>query len=537
MTEETWGGTSVNTLAEAIIALNSELDLDGVLNRFLEVSVEQTGARYAALNMLDDERKSKKFYYVGMDNSLWARIGHGPGAVGVLNAIPDVGVLVVDEVVAHPAFEGFPEGHPPLGSFLGTALRVRGIVFGYLYLASKEGGFTDHDESVVLALAAAASVAIDNSTMYEQAVERERWLSASQEITTSLLADPGEERRLQQIIDEALGLAYAEAAALALPGLHNAWTLEFAAGDDADELLGLALPEDGQAMETVRSGKGRIAEVPPGNAVLEPVQKFGPSLYAPLRAEGRTIGLLMLWRKRGGQLFDDHSLDVSQRFANQAALAVTVAEVSHARGMSALLDERRRIADDLHDLVSQELFAAAIQLDLLADEDTAFADRIEAAHEHITRAQQEVRGVMSNLAKQRAAEPLSDRVRREVVLAGHALGYQADVEADWSAIPAAVEGDFGLADDVVAVVRESLSNVARHAQATQAMVELRVDDTHLIVKVLDDGIGPPKRFSRQSGTANLAGRALRRGGSFSMDPQYPGRDKPGTVMTWSVHWR
>ena len=134
-----------------------------------------------------------EFHYAGMPDGVWTRIGRAPNHVATLRSIPDEGTVVIEGSHRAPAFAGFPAGHPPMGAFLGTALKVRGEVFGYLYLADKQGGVTPNDVDAVLALAAAASVAIDNAQLYERAVSRERWLESSQHITTALLTDPGDE--------------------------------------------------------------------------------------------------------------------------------------------------------------------------------------------------------------------------------------------------------------------------------------------------------------------------------------------------------
>ncbi len=527
-----------DSLSGAIIALNADLDLPAVLNRFLDVSLAHTGAKHAAINVLSPEGRSVDFYFKGMDRSLWERIGRGPGAVGVLGRIPAQGTLVIDEVTEHPAFEGLPAGHPPLGSFLGTALKVRDRVFGYLYLASKEGGFTAQDETIVRALAAAASVAIDNSTLYRDALERERWLTASQEVTTRLLADPGDEGALARLVEAAKELGHASAATLVLPGMDEQWVMEFTAGAKAEELLGLTLPEGGQALKTIRSGVGTVALEPPGEVILEPVREFGPALYAPLRTEGRTVGLLMLWRDKGQLAFGNADLDTAQRFADQAALALSVAELRHVKDVSALLEDRQRIADDLHDLVSQELFAASIQVESLADlVPSEFRTTLENVRNHITRAQREVRGVVSTLDDERSAEPLSERIRREIVVSQNALGFAPSVKVDWDSLPPEIETDASLTDDLVAVVRESLSNVAQHAHASRAEVTIVVEDDRLAVTVTDNGIGPPEKYSRHSGTSNLANRALRRAGSFSLQPAQPGEATPGSIMLWTVKCR
>lgn len=524
-----------DSLSNAIIALNADLDLPAVLDRFLEVSLAHTGAKHSAINVLGPDGQSIGFYFKGMDRSVKEAIGRGPRAVGVLGKIPAYGTLVVDEVTAHPAFQGFPDGHPPIGSFLGTALRVRDRVFGYLYLASKDGGFTAQDETIVRALAAAASVAIDNSTLYQEALERERWLTASQEITTRLLADPGDEGALARLVEAAKELGRAAAATLVLPGIDGQWVLEFPVGAKANEMLGLVLPEGGYALKTIRSGMGTYALEPPGEVILEPIQDFGPALYAPLRAEGRSVGLLMLYREKGQPGFNPSDLDTAQRFADQAALALSVAELRHVKDVSALLEDRQRIADDLHDLVSQELFAMAMQLDSLAEQvPEKLRQAVEKLRSNVTRAQRELRGVVSTLDDELSSEPLSDRVRREIVLAQDALGFGPVVRVDWDALPPSLGSDPSLADDLVAVVREGLSNVAQHAHASSVEVSISVEKDRLTVSVIDDGVGPPEEYSRHSGTSNLANRALRRAGSFSLQPAQAREDRPGSVMLWTV---
>ncbi len=325
-------------VTEAILALNRQLDLPPVLNKMLEAAMDTTGAPLAAINVLDDNGVSVDFHYVGVDDAVWERIGRAPNGVGTLAQIPFEGALVIDEITDHPSFRGLPPGHPPLGSFLGCALRARGSVFGYLYLASKPGGFTPVDEATVAALASAVSVAIDNAQLFEESLERENWLAASQAITTALLANPGDETAIARIVASARDLSGAAAAALVLPGLDDEWVMEFTDGVKADDLLGLVLPQGGFAMSVIRAGTGTISDLPPGPTILEPVKGFGPTLYAPLLAGARTLGLLMLWREKSRATFDDHDLATAQRFSNQAALALQFAELAHVRNVSNLLE-------------------------------------------------------------------------------------------------------------------------------------------------------------------------------------------------------
>lgn len=529
-------GQMSDKVTEAILALNRQLDLPSVINKMLEAAMETTGAPMAAINVVDDDGISVDFHYQGVDPSVMRMLGRAPNSVGTLSQIPFEGALVIDEITEHPAFGGLPPGHPKMGSFLGCALRARGSRFGYLYLASKPGGFTPVDVETVGALAAAVSVAIDNAQLFEESLERENWLAASQAITTALLANPGDETAIARIVASARDLSGAAAAALVLPGLDDEWVMEFTDGTNADEMLGLVLPDDGFAMTVIRAGTGTISNQPPGTTILEPVRGFGPTLYAPLLAGARTLGLLMLWREKAHRNFDDHDLATAQRFSNQAALALQFAELAHVRNVSNLLEERERIADDLHDFVSQELFATAMQIETIADDVPSMArDRLLATLEHVKRAQREVRGVMGQLQGERTSEPLGERVRRELVLAQDSLGFVASLTVDdWAAASAAVEQDPTLSDDIIAVVRESLSNTARHAQATSASLSISAKDGRLSVTIIDDGIGPSGAFSRHSGTSNLANRALRRRGSFSLEPVDENAERPGTKAVWNV---
>lgn len=418
---------------------------------------------------------------------------------------------------------------------MGAALKVRGEVFGYLYLAGKPGGFVEQDNAIVEALAAAASVAIDNAVLYRDAKNRQDWLEASQSVTTAILRDPEDEEVVNTIVTTAQHLARADHAVLALPGVNGEWIMEVTAGPHADELLGLQLPEDGFGMASITSGKGAIAAIPHGTYVLDVVKDFGPLLYAPLRAHDTTVGLLMLWRERAAPEFSESDLTVAQRFANHAAVALSLAEVTHVKNVSALHEERERLADDLHDFVSQELFATAIQLESIAgDVDEPTAMRLRGTLEHVKRAQFEVRGVMSSLAGHRSSEPISERLRREVVLSAETLGFAPVTNADWGAVADAIADDRSLADDCIAVVRELLSNVARHARATAVSVDINVGDGRLTIELIDNGIGPKGSQMRHSGTSNLANRAIRRNGTFALIENWPGEQCPGSRATWDV---
>ena len=221
-------------LLQAALGLASDLDLPTVLHRFVTASADLTGARFGAINVLDARGRSTTFVHTGVDERLAALLGRAPHATGVLGAIPPHGTLRLDDLLHHPQFKGFPPHHPKMGSFLGTAVRVRNRVYGYLYLSDKPGAFTDEDDEVVVTLAAAAAVAIQNAQMYAESERREHWLRAGQQITTMLLSGAEQEEVLQQIAASSREVAGADTAALVLPGIGDQWVMEIVDGVGSD---------------------------------------------------------------------------------------------------------------------------------------------------------------------------------------------------------------------------------------------------------------------------------------------------------------
>ena len=299
-------GDGLTDLLGAILAVASELELATVLERFVQVSAELTGARYGALNVLDGHGTSTTFVFTGVPTAVAGALRTAPHAQGVLGQIPETGVLRLDDLREHPAFRGFPREHPPMGSFLGASVRVGPRVFGQLYLSEKAGGFTQADEDVVVALAAAAGVAVANAQLYAEAERREHWLRAGQDITTMLLEGIDEEEALDHIAATALELAGADTAALALPGVGGELLIELAVGYESERILGARMPMGGRAWTVMTEGKGLLTpSLSAARTVAVPVMRsFGPALYAPLRSSGQDMGVLILLRKIGATPFD-----------------------------------------------------------------------------------------------------------------------------------------------------------------------------------------------------------------------------------------
>lgn len=549
----------LDELMDAILAIAGELDLSAVLDRFVQVSATLTGAPYAAINVLDDRGTSTMFVQAGIPQPVAHRIGASPRALGVLGQIPIEGALRLDDVETHPAFLGWPEHHPAMHAFLGASVRVGEQVFGQLYLADKPGGFTERDERRVLRLAATAGVAVANAKLFAEAERRERWLKAGQDITTMLLEGLDEEEALEHIARTAREVAKADTAALVLPGVGDELLVELADGYDADQLLGQVMPADGRTAAVLAEGRGMLTPSLSASRTVkvEAMRAFGPGMYAPMQTAGRGVGVLILLRRIGTAPFDEADLGTAESFAAQAALAFVLAEARHAQDVAALLDERERIARDLHDLAIQQLFATGMQLETVRRRAARGVDPhelteiVEEALDNVDGSVREIRTIVHALRDPDAATSMVERLRREASLARTGLGFAPSLvlvldnkvlgeqdDGEGLVLAQDVLDDRvapQLSDDVVAVVREGLANAARHAHAASVTVTVTVNGIgatgSVLVEVRDDGVGLPAHRARRSGTGNLASRARQNGGTFSLGAPPDGR---GALLTWQV---
>lgn len=545
--------TTAADVMGAVLALTADLDLPSLLQRLVGACTGLTGARYGALNILDEHGASRTLVQSGFADPVVAALGGAPHAVGVLGQIPTHGVLRLDDLTQHPAFLGLPAAHPAMGSFLGAAVRVRETVFGYLYLAEKEGGFDDFDESVVTALGAAAGVAIENAQLYDVAARREHWLQAGQQITTLLLEGAGAEDVLLQIAGTAREIAGADTCALVLPGMRGELVMEFVVGRAHDRLLGLTMDRGGRSWQAFSTGVGAVVAslATASTPQLGPMRQFGPALYAPLRTAGHAIGVLVLLRPVGAPPFSPSDLTLSESFAAQAALAFVLAQARRAQDVAALFEERQRIARDLHDLAIQQLFATGMQLETVglrvaAGTDPELADIVAEAVGNVDSSVRQIRVIVRALHDPGAISSLVERLRHECVLARTGLGFAPELvltlagrvldragadQGDLDRLDDIVGAD--LANDVVAVAREGLANAARHAHSATVTVRVTVTgsgpDGTIEVQVEDDGVGLDRRRPRSSGTANLAARARQDGGAVTFSAPSSGR---GTLLRW-----
>jgi signal transduction histidine kinase len=535
-------------LLEAVVAIGSGLDLESTLRRIVEAAVGLVDATYGALGVIgegDEGKRLAEFIPVGLTQDEIARIHHWPEGRGLLGLlIDDPRPLRLADIAAHPASSGFPDGHPPMRGFLGVPVRVRDKVFGNLYLTDKRsgGGFTEDDEAVLVALGAAAGVAVENARLYEAARRQQRWIQASAEVTTRLLSgsDPG--AVLAGISRQARELSGADLCVLALPDEEGrTLTVTYADGDGAAAVRGLVLPA-GQSLSgrVLATGEPVTTEdfatdERAARSARGAMSQIGPAVVFPLGAPGNVRGVLTVGRRHGALPFPQAQADVVASFAAQAGVALELdASRAEAERLS-LLEDRDRIARDLHDLVIQRLYATGMSLEGTMPMITRpeVASRITNAVDAMDETIKEIRATIFQLQSPEAAT--GPGLRGEIL----AL---VDEMTDMLGFAPSLRLGAGLGDDIrpevaeqaLAALREALSNAARHAQASR--VDVTVDagsDGMLAVQVTDDGIGIPDG-GRRSGLRNLADRAEKLGGELRLEPADPGASKPGTRLEWRV---
>jgi len=474
-------------LVDAVVALAADLSIESVLQRIVRTACELVGCRYAALGMLGEgsDRRLAAFLHHGLSEEETAQLGELPGGRGLLGHIIDFPEPVrISDIGRHPASYGFPPGHPPMRSFLGLPVRIRGTVVGNLYLTDKLGAdaFTEDDEAVADALASAAGVVIENARLYAEASRREGWLRAGSAAAGAVFREGLTTRTLRLVEEQARDAAGAEAAWVTLdPG---------ASGE-------------------------RVVE--PGRMVL------------PLRVGDEILGTLEIVGARE----PDHGIGAAdeparaQGFADQVAVAAALERSRADREQLAVYEDRDRIARDLHDLVIQRLFAIGLGLDAvtpLAD-NPEVAERLATSVDDLDRTIKDIRRAIFAL-NDRGGDDLRHALHEIVERATGPLGFAPRLVLEGpvnAVVTSAIRGH------LLAVVEEGLSNAARHAHASAVTVTVSADADHVRLAVTDDGRGLPAD-REESGLRNLRARAERLGGTFDLANPPEG----GTVLSWCV---
>ncbi|MBG0830126.1 GAF domain-containing protein [Planomonospora sp. ID67723] len=527
----------VHALLEAVVSVGSDLDLETVLRRITEAATRLVDARYGALGVVGEGGTLERFIPVGMTEEEIARVDHWPHGKGLLGLlIKEPRTLRMADITDHPESYGFPDGHPPMRSFLGVPIRVRDEVFGNLYLTEKAGNgvFDEDDEAVVTALARAAGVAVENARLYDETRRREDWLRVSTEMTTGLLSGDDPDEVLVAMARRARELARADTVTVSFPH-GETMRIEIAEGFGAELLRGRDVPlESSLAAAALRTGA--LQSTPDLRAHtaypahLEQVP-LGPAIAVPLGRAGTARGVLSLAKRVGPPPFSEADLRMAEALGGQAAVALELADARRDAERLGLLEDRDRIAKDLHDVVIQRLFAVAMTLMStvrMVDHPTA-TTRMQHAVDELDQTIKEIRSTIFALQsppQTGQSRSLRGQVTELVEAARDQLGFMPGIRMEGpldNTVPEEV------AEQLRAVLREALSNVARHARASRARVLVEAGGGALLLEVSDDGVGIPEG-GRRSGLRNLADRAARLGGTFTAERAEGG----GSRLRWQV---
>ncbi|WP_395659789.1 GAF domain-containing protein [Nocardioides sp.] len=545
------GGRSVpddqdrwKVLLDGVVTMAADLTLDDLLQRIVEVAADLANAQYAALGVIAEsggtsERRLQTFITHGLSAEQRAAIGDLPRGHGLLGLLIDRPEPVrLHEIAGHPASYGFPARHPPMGSFLGVPVRIGEKVFGNLYLTEKLDGadFSDEDQQIVTALAAAAGVAIENARLHEEAARRERWLDAAAEVTSALLRPGAEDSALQMVADRARALAEADVAWVVAGPDDEHLSLRVTSGFPADPKVMAELDLSRSLARSVVSSAQPIAveDLGADPRALDVGRKMGwpqlgPAIVVPLRSSAGVGGVVALaWLRGAGDAWSLVDPALPTRFAEQAALALHISDARRDQQRLALFEDRDRIARDLHDLVIQRLFATGLGLQataLRSASDPDLVARLDTAVDDLDATIREIRHTIFALGSMESGADLQSAVVEVVDRARAALKFRPSLHFEGPV--RTVVGD-DLVPDVLAVLTEALSNAARHAAPSAVAVRLSVLDG-LVLEVVDDGKGMAADIA-ESGLSNMRRRAEERGGRLTVESAPGG----GTTLRWQV---
>ncbi len=528
-------------LVEAMLSVTSGLDLDETLRTIVHAAINLVDAGYGALGIRGHDEHLTQFIYEGIDEPTRTLIGDLPEGHGVLGMLfTQRKPIRLEDLATHPSSVGFPAHHPPMRTFLGVPVHIRNEIFGNLYLTEKSGGqlFTEDDELIVQALAAAAGIAIENARLYEAVRNRQQWIEAIRDLTTDFLAATDSDVALGRLVDHARMLTGSDRVLLAIVEDPNL------PADEITELLitqssGPAMPDTGRSLRVVGTiGKAFAQRTPLRFAnvrELDFAELFpgaGPVLLVPLHTRDASLGLLITVRPAESAPYDDEMLELAATFSDQAALAMHLAAAASRIRELDVLTDRDRIARDLHDHVIQRLFAIGLSLQgavprtRVPEVKARLVDAIDGLQDVV----QEIRTSIFDLHGGHGA---STRLRQRIEEAIHQQCGDSEIRTSLRVTGPLSVVKPQLADHAEAVVREAVSNACRHAGATTVDVEIDVADD-LTVTVTDNGCGIGEDIT-PSGLINLGGRAEGLGGRFSTTKSPAGTSRrPGTRLHWSA---
>ena len=537
-------------LLDAVVSVAEDLSLEAVLERVVTAACQLVQARFGALGVIGAGQALSHFVTVGFDEETIRKVGALPVGHGVLGLlIREPHPIRLHDLHDHPDSFGFPAHHPPMKSFLGVPVRVRDTVFGNLYLTEKEGGgdFTDEDQELAVALAAAAGVTIENARLYDEARGRSRWLEAVAEMGRDLLrpVDGDGDNGLGLVAERVLEASGAELAVIGFPTGDSLFCAAAAGASgsqaSACALVGTTVLLQADVLRELQvTGRSALLAGPPlhtapllaADAAPDPAAHWsllGSTLIAALGPAGDGQGVVLLSRAPASAAYSLTDVEMSAVFGTQVSLALELASVHRMREEQAVLGDRDRIARDLHDLVIQRLFAAGLSMQSLRrfTNDPTALDRINAVTNELDDTIRELRDTIYSLrGMAQDTGTLSSRILAVVKEGAASLPYAPRIRLS-GPIDAPLTDE--LSSSLLAVISEGLSNAARHSQASSIDISVDADADRIKVVIADNGCGFSKP-TRRSGLDNLKKRAALLGGKFSVRSVVG----EGTRLRWSA---
>jgi signal transduction histidine kinase len=491
----------LRALVETGIAINSELSLDALLERIVEGAAKVTGARYAAMGVIDPSGTAlERFVTFGIEPEVQAAIGDLPRGRGILGVlIKDAKPLRLHDLSEDPRSVGFPPGHPPMKTFLGVPVMLRGVAYGNLYLTEKEGGgdFDDEDEELVTLLAAQAAVAVENARLYESATTWSQQLESLNEVGAALVGQLELDPLLDLVASRLRELIGARLVAIALPAREG---LRIAAADGAgaDDLAAVAfLERDSKTGRVLQRGSSErvdsLLEDPEVNQ--EVARRLGATtgMYVPLVVRGRAIGVLVAHDKKGpDQRFGSADLRLAEQFAVRASIAVDLSQRTARDALRRVVEgqelERRRLARELHDETGQALTSILLGLRAVEEANTSNETRAAASdlRELVVATLQDVRRLAVQLRPKALDDfGLAPALERLVQTFSEATDIRVELESQLGEerLPPEVE------TTLYRIVQEALTNIIKHAEATSVSILLVRRESSVMAVIEDDGRG------------------------------------------------
>lgn len=511
-------------------------DLETALRETVQAGVAIIDCAYAALSVIGPGRRTEYFVPVGVDPTLRSRIGRLPEHRGLLGVIVDDAEIVrLADIRLDPRFIDLPPEHPPVRALLGVPVMLRGRPAGGLYFSQPHGreAFDAADERAAQMIATAAANIIEKARTVAENARRDRWTTGAAELSR-VLAAAQHDSPLKLLAETLLDIADADLVAVVQPGpSEDTVVVSAAAGHDAAKWDGRILPSaTSPSAQVMRSGEGRRIDHLPDLELPESIQallEVDAALLVPLTGTTKNRAAIAIARRAERSRFTAGEMGMATMLAGQVGLGLELAELHAQRDRLALVEERDRIARDLHDHVIQRLFAIGLSMQSASMHATGRpAQQLRGSVDDIDDTIKQIRSTIYRLTTPIVSQQTSLRAQAERVLDDLelVLGFRPVISIDG---PADFGVDDDIVDDCVAVLREALTNVARHAQATRASVTIKINTSSITLDVRDNGRGIGE-ISRRSGLSNIRIRAERRDGTLTVHSN----GAQGTRLIWSI---